>query len=37
MNEPDYQQNVRAWAVQRAIETGLCRLDMATGTFARVH
>ena len=32
----NYEQNARAWAAHRGIEAGLCRLDMATGTLARV-
>jgi hypothetical protein len=33
----DYEQNARAWAAQRGIGTGLCRLQMVDGTFRRVH
>ena len=32
----NYERNARAWAAHRGIEAGLCRLDMATGTLARV-
>jgi hypothetical protein len=35
--DANYEQNARAWAVHRGIDAGLCRFDMANGTFASGH
>ena len=32
-----YEQNARAWAAHREIAAGLCRFDMASGSFATVR
>jgi hypothetical protein len=36
VSDVNYEQNAHTWAAERGIEAGLCRFDMATGTFARV-
>ena len=35
--DANYERNARAWAAHRGIEAGLCRFDMANGTFAKDH
>ena len=35
--DANYEQNARAWAARRGIETGLCRFDMATGIFSIIR